>query len=137
MKQIRKAWPKVKIVLRADSGFCRDELLSWCEQQQLDYVIGLARNERLRKMVEDEMAQAAEQQQRSGQPARVLAELEYQTLESWSRARRVVAKAEQLEGKENSRYVVTSLDAESWPAQQLYEDLYCERGEAENRIKEQ
>ena len=130
VKQIRKAWPKVKIVLRADAGFCRDELLSWCEQQQLDYVVGLARNPRLREMIEDEMAEAAEQQQQSGEPARVFAELEYQTLESWSRARRVVAKAEQLAGKENSRYVVTSLDAASWPAQQLYEELYCERGEA-------
>ena len=88
-------------------------------------------------MIDDEMAEAAEQQQQSGEPARVFAELEYQTLESWSRARRVLAKAEQLEGKENSRYVVTTLDAESWPARQLYEDLYCERGEAENRIKEQ
>ena len=95
VKQIRKAWPKVKIVLRADSGFCRDELLSWCEQQQLDYVVGLARNPRLRKMIEDEMAEAAEQQQRMGEPARVFAELAYQTLESCSRARRVVAKAEQ------------------------------------------
>ena len=138
VSQIRKAWPEVKIVLRADAGFCREELLSWCEQQQwLDYLVGLARNPRLRKMIEDEMAQAAEQQQQTGEPARVFAELEYQTLESWSRARRVVAKAEQLEGKQNPRYVVTSLDAASWPAQQLYEDLYCERGEAENRIKEQ
>jgi hypothetical protein len=137
VKQIRKAWPKVKIVLRADSGFCREELLSWCEQQQLDYVVGLARNPRLREMIEHEMAEAAEQQKQSGEPARVFAELEYQTLESWSRARRVVAKAEQLAGKQNPRYVVTSLDATSWPAQQLYEDLYCERGEAENRIKEQ
>ena len=137
VKQIRKAWPKVKIVLRADAGFCREELLSWCEQQQLDYVVGLARNPRLREMIADEMAEAAEQQKQSGEPARVFAELEYQTLESWRRARRVVAKAEQLADKENSRYVVTSLDAASWPAQQLYEELYCERGEAENRIKEQ
>ena len=137
VKQIRKAWPKVKIVLRADAGFCRDELLSWCEQQRLDYVMGLARNPRLREMIEHEMAEAAEQQKRTGEPARVFAELEYQTLESWSRPRRVVSKAEQLCGKENPRYVVTSLDAASWPAQQLYEDLYCERGEAENRIKEQ
>ena len=136
VKQIRKAWPKVKIMLRADSGFCRDELLSCCQQQRLDYVVGPARNPRLRAMIEHEMAQAAEQQQ-SGQPARVFAELEYQTLESWSRARRVVAKAGQLAGKQNPRYVVTSLEAASWPAQQLYEDLYCERGEAENRIKEQ
>jgi hypothetical protein len=96
-------------------------------------VIGLARNPGLREMIEEEMAEAAEQQQ-SGEPAQVFAEQAYQTLRSWSRARRVAAKAEQLAGKENPRYVLTSLDAESWPTEQLYEELYCECGEAENRI---
>ena len=135
--QIREVWPQVKIIVRGDSGFCRDELMSWCEANGVDYVLGLARNERLRSLIEEEIEQAAQRQQQTGRPARVFTEFEYQTRQSWSRARRVVAKAEQLPGKENPRYVVTSLDAESWPAQALYEQLYCERGEAENRIKEQ
>ena len=135
--QIREAWPQVRLIVRGDSGFCRDELMSWCEEKGVDYVLGLARNERLRERIAEQMAAAAERQQRTGQPVRVFTEFEYRTRRSWSRARRVVAKAEQLEGKQNPRYVVTSLDAESWPAQQLYEQLYCGRGEAENRIKEQ
>ena len=135
MAQIREAWPEVRIIVRGDSGFCRDELMSCCEEKGVDYVLGLVRNERLREMIAEQMA--AERQQRTGKPARVFTEFEYQTRRSCSRARRVVAKAEQLAGKENPRYVVTSLDAESGPAQQLYEQLYCGRGEAENRIKEQ
>ena len=135
--QIRGAWPKVRIIVRGDSGFCRDELMDWCEQNGVEYVLGLARNERLRSLIDEALDEAARQQQQTGRPARVFTEFEYQTLESWSRARRVVGKAEQLVGKENPRYVVTSLDAERWPPQRLYEQLYCERGEAENRIKEQ
>ncbi len=135
--QIRRAWPKVPILLRADSGFCREELMRWCETNGVDYVFGLARNERLRGEIEQAMAEAAEQQRATGKAARVFCEFRYQTRESWSRARRVVAKAEQLEGKENPRYVVTSLRAKQWPAQRLYEQLYCARGEMENRIKEQ
>ena len=135
--QLRAVWPKVKIILRGDSGFCREELLSWCEENQVDYVVGLARNERLRSLIEEALEEAASRQQQTGRPARVFTEFEYQTLQSWSRARRVVAKAEQLVGKQNPRYVVTSLDGESWPPQRLYEQLYCGRGEAENRIKEQ
>lgn len=135
--QIRGAWPKVRIIVRGDSGFCRDELMDWCEQNGVEYVLGLARNERLRSLIDEALDEAARQQQQTGRPARVFTEFEYQTLESWSRARRVVGKAEQLVGKENPRYVVTSLDGERWPPQRLYEQLYCERGEAENRIKEQ
>ena len=135
--QLRAVWPEVKIILRGDSGFCRDELLSWCEENKVDYVVGLARNERLRSLIEEAIEQASRQQQQTGRPARVYSEFEYRTLESWSRERRVVAKAEQLVGKQNPRYVVTSLDGESWPPQRLYEQLYCGRGEAENRIKEQ
>ncbi len=135
--QIRGEWPEVRIIVRGDSGFCRDELMDWCEQNGVEYVLGLARNERLRSLIDEALDEAARQQQQTGRPARVFTEFEYQTLESWSRARRVVGKAEQLVGKENPRYVVTSLDAESWPPQRLYEQLYCERGEAENRIKEQ
>lgn len=135
--QIRRAWPNTRIILRADSGFCREALLSWCEAHQVDYVLGFARNERLRRIIDAEMQQAARMQQRTGQAARVFTEFAYQTNDSWSRPRRVVAKAEQLEGKENPRYVVTSLAAAAWPAQRLYEELYCARGDMENRIKEQ
>jgi hypothetical protein len=137
VKQIRQAWPTVRIVVRADSGFCREELMEWCEKNQVDYVLGMARNERLRGRIDEEMAQAAQLHEQTQQPARVFAEFPYRTQKSWSRQRRVVAKAEQLEGKENPRYVVTSLRAEDWPAQRLYEELYCQRGEMENRIKEQ
>jgi len=135
--QLRAVWPKVKIILRADSGFCRDELLSWCEENRVEYVVGLARNERLQSLIEQAIEQASRQQQQTGRPARVYSEFEYRTRQSWSRERRVVAKAEQLVGKQNPRYVVTSLDGERWPPQRLYEQLYCGRGEAENRIKEQ
>jgi hypothetical protein len=135
--QIRQRWPKTQIILRADSGFCRDELMTWCEANGVDYVFGFARNDRLRAMIQPEMQQAQAEHERTGKAARVFTEFPYETRDSWSRARRVVAKAEQIEGKENPRYVVTSLSAEAWPARQLYEKLYCERGEMENRIKEQ
>ena len=138
VRQIRARFPEVEIILRADSGFCRDELLTWCEQEGVSYVVGFARNERVRGMIAGEMEEAARRQKQTGEPARVFAELRYQTRKgSWSRERRMVAKAEQLGGKENPRYVVTNLDAEQWPAQPLYEELYCQRGEMENRIKEQ
>jgi hypothetical protein len=127
--QIRQAWPHTRIILRADSGFCREALLSWCEANQVDYAFGFARNERLRRIIDTEMQQAAALRQRSGQAARVFTEFAYQTNDSWSRPRRVVAKAEQIEGKENPRYVVTSLAADAWPPQQLYEELYCARGD--------
>jgi hypothetical protein len=138
IRQIRESWPQVRIVLRGDSGFCRDELMSWCEEHAVDYVFGFARNERLRRMIATAMIQAAGQYEKTQKPERVFAEFPYQTTTgSWDRARRVVAKAEYLEGKENPRYVVTSLTAEAWPAQKLYERLYCARGDMENRIKEQ
>jgi hypothetical protein len=141
--QIRAAWPQVQIVLRADSGFCREELMSWCEGNGVDYVFGLARNVRLRAIIGGPMWQAAQQWKATGKPARIFAEFDYQTRRKskhkggWSRARRVVAKAEHIDGKENPRFVVTSLSAEQWPAQALYEELYCARGDMENRIKEQ
>jgi len=137
VRQIRQAWPETRIILRADSGFCRDALMAWCEANRIDYVFGFARNERLRRMIEAQMQEAAALYQRTGRAARVFAELDYQTNDSWSRSRRVVAKAEQIEGKENPRYVVTSLSAADWLAQKLYEELYCARGDMENRIKEQ
>jgi DDE family transposase len=135
--QIRKAWPNTQIILRADSGFCREELMAWCEQQAVDYVFGFARNKRLRRKIAKEMRQAKKEQQSTGQPARLFTEFFYRTRKTWSRRRRVVAKAEQIPGKENPRYVVTSLPRAAWPTQELYEQLYCARGEMENRIKEQ
>lgn len=144
--QIRAAWPEVKIVLRGDSGFCRNELMSWCEANGVDYVFGLARNQRLRRIIGSPMWEATQQWEQTGQPARVFSEFSYRTKKrkskkgkpgGWDRERRVVAKAEHIDGKENPRFVVTSLSAETWAAQALYEDLYCARGEMENRIKEQ
>lgn len=113
--------------------------MSWCEQQEkVEYVVGFARNCKLREMIEPQMAEATSQAKEKGQAARVFTEFLYQTVSgSWSRQRRVVAKAEYLDNKENPRFVVTSLPAESWPAQKLYEELYCARGDMENRIKEQ
>jgi hypothetical protein len=135
--QIRKAWPHTQIILRADSGFCREELMAWCEQHAVDYLFGFARNKRLRRKIAKEMRQAKKEQQRTGEPARLFTEFFYQTRKTWSRSRRVIAKAEQIHGKENPRYVVTSLPFAAWPTQELYEQLYCARGEMENRIKEQ
>lgn len=135
--QIRQAWPGVKITLRADSGFCREELMAWCEQNQVDYVLGLAKNDRLKAEITAEFEQARQQYAETGKSARVFKEFVYQTRESWSRPRRVVAKAEHLEKGANPRFVVTSLPAEKWEARRLYEDLYCQRGEMENRLKEQ
>jgi hypothetical protein len=137
--QIRQCWPGVQIVLRADSGFCREELMAWCEhdQNQIDYLFGMARNQRLHRIIGSQLHQAHLLHQSTGKMARVFAEFAYQTRKSWSRSRRVVAKAEYLDKGENPRFVVTSLSAEQWVAQALYEDFYCARGEMENRIKEQ
>lgn len=139
--QLRAAWPAVRLTLRADSGFCRDALMTWCETHAVDYVFGLARNARLTAMIAHELQAAEAACTVSGAAARVFAELTYATRDSWSRARRVVAKAEHLAvgeaGKSNPRFVVTSLAASDIDARTLYEDLYCARGEMENRIKEQ
>jgi DDE family transposase len=144
--QIRAAWPEVKITLRGDSGFCRNELMSWCEANGVEYVFGLARNQRLRRIIGPQMWEATQQWNQTSKPARVFAEFPYKTRKrktkkqkpgGWDRERRVVAKAEHIDGKENPRFIVTSLSAEQWAARALYEDFYCERGEMENRIKEQ
>jgi Transposase DDE domain group 1 len=135
--QIREAWPEVKITIRADSGFCREPIMAWCEQSGVDSILGLAQNTRLVAMIADELDQARQQFEATKQPARIFAELRYQTLETWSRERRVAAKAEHLSKGPNPRFVVTSLSAEDRPAQPLYEQDYCGRGEMENRIKEQ
>ena len=136
VKQIREAWPGVKITLRGDWGFCREELMKWCEDQGVDYVLGLAKNERLKAEIVSEQQAAAAEYQQTGKAARRFKEFSYQTRDSWSRARRVVAKAEHLEKGANPRFVVTSLGREVWEARRLYEELYCARGEMENRIKE-
>jgi len=142
--QIRAGWPEVKIILRGDSGFCRNEPMSWCESNGVgvDYVFGLARNQRLRRIIGEQMHEATQQWNRTGEPARVFTEFDYRTKKKankggWGRERRVVAKAEHIDGKENPRFVVTSLTASEWEAKRLYEELYCARGEMENRIKEQ
>jgi hypothetical protein len=142
VQQIRAAWPQVKIILRGDAGFCRQELMSWCEEHEVDYVLSLARNRRLVKIIGAELWEAQQQWQQSGRAARVFTEFQYTTRKKpprggWDRQRRVVAKAEHLEGKTNPRFVVTSLSAQAWPVQKLYEELYCARGDMENRIKEQ
>ena len=135
--QIRSVWSRVRIVVRGDSGFCREELMAWCEAEGVDYLLGLAKNERLKAEIVKEKEEAKAQYQKTGRAARLFKEFVYQTRESWSRARRVVAKAEHLEKGENPRFVVTSLRREEWPAQALYEEHYCARGDMENRIKEQ
>ena len=136
--QIRKQWPTTRIIVRADSGFCRDLLLDWCERQpNVEYVIGLARNSRLASMIEDEMVHHRQVVKDSGHASKSYKDLDYRTLNTWSRERRVVAKAEVLTGKDNPRFVVTSLPAEEIDKRALYEDLYCARGDMENRIKEQ
>lgn len=137
VQQIRERWPRVKIVLRADSGFCREALMAWCEKHKVDYVLGLARNQRLGHIIGREMHQARQEYERTQQAARVFSDFSYRTRKSWSCQRRVVGKAEYLAKGENPRFVVTSLDEQAWPAQKLYEQLYCARGEMENRIKEQ
>ncbi len=135
--RIRKAWPRIKITLRADSGFARDELMTWCEANQVDFIFGLARNKRLEAMLKEELAQAKALCEQSGKPARAFKDFRYQTLDSWSQERRVVGKAEHTLLGSNPRYVVTSFNNAAWKTRELYEMLYCARGEAENRIGEQ
>jgi hypothetical protein len=135
--QIRARWPRVKILLRADSGFARDELMAWCEANGIDYVFGLARNERLVGAIAEDLAAAEAESLAQGGPARHFADFAWRTLDSWSRERRVIAKAEHLLKGSNPRFVVTSLLASAFDARTLYEDVYCARGEVENRIKEQ
>ena len=134
---IRKAWPDVKITIRADSGFCREAIMAWCEANGVDYVLGLARNSRLQKTLAPELAGAKAIYEETGQAARVFKDFEYRTRTSWSRRRRVVGKAEHLARGPNPRFVVTSKSAGEVGARELYEDVYCGRGEMENRIKEQ
>ena len=134
--QIRRRWPRVRILLRADSGFCREDLMAWCESQGVDYLFGLARNDRLAAEIADELVAAREESERTGKPARRFKDFTWSTLKSWSRSRRVVAKAEWTGGDSNPRFIVTSLSRKEAEARYLYETVYCARGEMENRIKE-
>ena len=133
---IRARWPFVRVLLRADSGFAREPLMAWCEDNRVDYVFGLARNARLVSEIVVEMIQAEDEAVRTGRPARRFKDFRYATLDSWSRRRRVVGKAEWTRGDANPRFVVTSLSKSRAGARHLYEAIYCARGEMENRIKE-
>jgi hypothetical protein len=135
--RLREVWPDVIILVRADSGFCRDHLMSWCETHRVEYLLGLAKNSRLQEALATELQQAQQQFTQTLQPARVFRDFRYRTLDSWSRERRVVGKAEHLDKGANPRFVVTSLTTEAFAAQALYEQEYCGRGDMENRIKEQ
>src|SRR5205809_1930094 len=134
--RIRTRWPRVRILLRADSGFAREALMAWCEKNRVDYVFGLARNDRLVEEIAVELIQAEEEAARTGKPARRFKDLRWSTRESWSRRRRVIAKAEWTQGEANPRFIVTSLKPGEVTGRHLYEKVYCARGDMENRIKE-
>ena len=135
--RLREAWPQVRITVRGDSGFCNDELMVWCEKEDVDYVLGLAKNDRLKKWIVPEMEVVRQLQQAMGKAMRQFQELRYQTRKSWTCERRVVAKVEHLPGRENPRFIVTSVPLEECDGRTLYEQVYCARGDMENRIKEQ
>jgi hypothetical protein len=134
--QIRRRWPLVRILLRGDSGFARETLMAWCEANRVDYLFGLARNERLQEVIKGELLSASVESLRTGKPARCFRDFSWSTLDSWSRNRRVIGKAEVTGGEVNPRFVVTSLKPAEVGGQYLYERVYCARGEMENRIKE-
>lgn len=133
---IRSRWPETSIVIRADSGFCRDDLMTWCETNDVQYVLGLAGNARLVRKLSPEMRKARRKAKRTGQPARVFADFAYRTRRSWKGKRRVIGKAEWTNGGANPRFIVTNVHVANGSARFLYEDVYCQRGEMENRLKE-
>jgi hypothetical protein len=137
VERIRRVWPEVRIIVRGDSGFCRENLMSWCEANRVDYLLGFARNARLQRILGRELHEAKLRFEATGEASRVFKDFTYRTQKSWSRERRVVGKAEHLAKGSNPRFVVTSLSAEEVDARTLYEERYCARGEMENRIKEQ
>jgi hypothetical protein len=137
VERIRRVWPEVRIIVRGDSGFCRENLMSWCEANRVDYLFGLARNARLQRILGGALHEAKRQFEATGEASRVFKDFTYRTQKSWSRERRVVGKAEHLAKGSNPRFVVTTLTAEEVDARTLYEERYCARGEMENRIKEQ
>jgi Transposase DDE domain group 1 len=134
--QIRARWPRTRILLRADSGFCREALMAWCEANRVDFVFGLARNARLTAEIEAELLAAEAEAAAIGKPARRFKDFRYATLDSWSRRRRVIGKAEWTQGEANPRFIVTSLKKAETDGRFIYEKVYCARGEMENRIKE-
>ncbi len=134
VSRLRKRWPRVQIIVRADSGFCREGILHWCEENRVDYVIGLAKNNRLLKVIGKQLYLARKEHEETGRASRVFTWFWHRTKKTWSRDRRVIAKAEHLEKGSNPRFIVTSL---CWNDRRLYEEVYCARGEMENRIKEQ
>ena len=134
--QIRRSWPRTRILLRGDSGFAREALMAWCEANRVDFVFGLARNERLEKAIVPELITATLESIRTGKAARRFKDFSYATLDSWSRERRVIGKAEVTGGEANPRFVVTSLTSAEVKPRHLYETIYCARGDMENRIKE-
>lgn len=133
VKRLRKAWPKVKIIFRGDSGFCRWRMLRWCEHHGVYYIVGLAKNLRLNEMAKSLLDRASRQYEQTGEKQRLFGEIHYAAL-TWDRARRVIVKAEHTEQGSNPRYVITNLEGNP---QELYDEVYCARGEMENRIKEQ
>ena len=137
VERIRARWPETKIWIRADSGFARDAIMAWCEANDVEYVLGLARNARLQRILAPEQERARQQAEATNEAARFFKDFRYETLNSWSRERRVVGKAEQLVGKANPRFVVTTLSRDEYDAETLYKAIYCARGDMENRIKEQ
>lgn len=137
VQQIRQRWPKVPVLVRGDSGFCREDLMVWCEQNRVDYLLGLSKNSRLTQELKLERVLAKLIHDLKAMPARAFGDFRYQTRKSWSRERRVVGKAEHLDKGENPRFVVTTLHKARYDAKTLYEQVYCARGEMENRIKEQ
>ena len=134
---IRLHWKKTKIILRGDSGFCRPYILDWCEQEGISYVIGLPKNKRLTRAIGGSLRAVSDTWKKTGEPQRIFRDIRYKTKKTWKKARRVIGKVEHLALGANPRFIVTNLDKQSWDARSLYEDLYCARGDMENRIKEQ
>jgi hypothetical protein len=132
-KRLRQQWPKVKIIFRGDSGFCRWKMFRWCEKNNVDYIVGIARNARLQPLLEPQLLQAKSEFAASQQKARRFTWLSYKA-ESWDKARCIIGKAEHTSKGSNPRFVITSLRGD---AQKIYDTIYCQRGEMENRIKEQ
>lgn len=133
VKRLRQAWPTVKIIVRGDGGFCRWRFLRWCDQHEVHYIVGLAKNDRLLALAQPLIEQAATQHEQTQEKQRVFGSIQY-AAQTWDRARRVIVKAEHTDQGRNPRFVVTNLTGD---AQTLYDDVYCARGEMENRIKEQ
>jgi len=134
--QIRQRWGKVRIAVRADSGFARENLMAWCEENGVHYIFGLAKNKRLKAAIAEELGEAEKESKESAKPARRFKDMLWRTRKSWSKERRVIGKAEWTQGEENPRFIVTSLSKDYGDARRLYEEVYCARGEMENRIKE-